>query len=237
MGQTLLFSQKYIHTRYSENLAITRLYGFLLYLVIARFCSSTTVVVISIFILYCYTIVAGQLEYDYYQLAGAGSPRFVLCCVFSFVYLHGWMLVYCYLVPWAINYRYHNTRSNPVDSPERERSCGGDRDNTATYCLDVRAYHYTHVRRIRRQLQKSRNCIEIDHQIWDREQIDRGMKYSGRERNGAESSKCLSRFTTAVDLNGAGLWWCSFFSPKDLHPCQLAITIHHSITVTTTQYL
>ena len=41
--------------------------------------------------------------------------------------------LYCYLVPWAINYRYHNTRSNPVDSPERERSCGGDRDNTATY--------------------------------------------------------------------------------------------------------
>ena len=39
MGQTLLFSQKYIYTRYSENLAITRLYGFLLYLVIARFCS------------------------------------------------------------------------------------------------------------------------------------------------------------------------------------------------------
>ena len=54
---------------------------------------STTVVFISIFILYCYAIVAGQLEYDYYQLAGAGSPRFVLCCVFSFVYLHGWMLV------------------------------------------------------------------------------------------------------------------------------------------------
>lgn len=96
--------------------------------------SSTTVVFISIFILYCYTIVAGQLEYNYYQLAGAGSPRFVLCCVFfPFVYLHGWMLVYCYLVPWAINYRYQNTRSNPVDSPERERSCGGDGDNTATY--------------------------------------------------------------------------------------------------------